>query len=117
MGEEDDALMDVDAKEESDSQGSWKFAKQIADRAKAARAAFKAAADRAKALHAKARAAAEKAAAAVKKAKEEDDALMDVDAKEESNSQGSWKFAKQIADRTKAAAAKVRAAFKAAAAR
>merc|ERR1711903_189282 len=99
--EEDDALMDVDAKEESDSQGSWKFAKQIADRAKAAaakvRAAFKAAAARAKALHAKARAAAEKAAAAVKKAKEGDDALMDVDAKEESDSQGSWKFAKQIA--------------------
>merc|ERR1712159_320251 len=72
----DDALMDVDAKEESDSQGSWKFAKQIADRAKAAkataakvRAAFKAAAARAKALHAKARAAVAKAAAAAKKAK------------------------------------------------
>merc|ERR1712072_463237 len=72
----DDALMDVDEEEESDSQGSWKFAKQIADRAKAAkataakvRAAFKAAAARAKALHAKARAAVAKAAAAAKKAK------------------------------------------------
>merc|ERR1712093_955313 len=101
----DDALMDVDEEEESDSQKSW--FKKMADKAKAAaakvRAAAKAAAAHAKALHAKAKAAVAKAAAAVKKAKEgKDDALMDVDEEEESDSQKSW--FKKMADKAKAAA-------------
>merc|ERR1712072_1643755 len=117
--------------EEQQLETSWLNAKKLAATLKAHAARVHAAA---RAMVAKAKALAAKAAAAAKKAKEakeakgpggvikkakggvawtipsEEDALMDVDEEEESDSQGSWFNTKKLAAIAKAHAARVHAA-------